>query len=402
MKKKLYLFTESFSSDKREEFFEKELPFLCAEFEKVIVIPLYEDNYHLLYSNPKLEIMQFNAFAPCNRMKILFLNLPAIISVFLFEYRKTHNRAFYLKNSRQLFNTLILRVAAAGSLEKVLKKDLSQSVFYTYWFNQWTFILSLLKKKHPMLKLATRAHGSDYKEEQTGTTLPFRYFQLKMVNCIFPVSEYAKIYLHEKFNCDPRKIIVSRLGIENLRTSAPVDSDKLIILSCSSLIPLKRVHLIPQVLRNIKTSIHWVHFGSGPEMENIKLQCNGLPGNISTDLKGFVPNPQFLSFLSEHPVSFFLNVSEFEGIPVTLMEAISFGVPVIGTNVGGVSEIVNETTGCLIEKDFDPVKVASYIETEHHKKNIYSAEKRKQIQEFFRLNFFSGTNYSTLAARLAK
>lgn len=44
----------------------------------------------------------------------------------------------------------------------------------------------------------------------------------------------------------------------------------------------------------------------------------------------------------------FLNVSMSEGIPVSIMEAMSFGVPVIATKVGGTSEIVNQENGSLL------------------------------------------------------
>jgi glycosyltransferase involved in cell wall biosynthesis len=41
-------------------------------------------------------------------------------------------------------------------------------------------------------------------------------------------------------------------------------------------------------------------------------------------------------------------LSESEGVPVSIMEAQSFGIPVIATNVGGTSEIVNERVGILL------------------------------------------------------
>ena len=47
-----------------------------------------------------------------------------------------------------------------------------------------------------------------------------------------------------------------------------------------------------------------------------------------------------------------INVSESEGLPVSMMEAQMAGLPVIGTDVGGVSEIVRPDTGILLPKDF--------------------------------------------------
>lgn len=49
----------------------------------------------------------------------------------------------------------------------------------------------------------------------------------------------------------------------------------------------------------------------------------------------------------------FVNMSLSEGIPVSIMEAISFGIPIIATNVGGNAEIVNDETGVLIPVNID-------------------------------------------------
>jgi colanic acid/amylovoran biosynthesis glycosyltransferase len=51
-----------------------------------------------------------------------------------------------------------------------------------------------------------------------------------------------------------------------------------------------------------------------------------------------------------------------EGIPVALIEAMSFGIPVIATNTGGIPELVIEGTGLLVPPA-DPVALAEAIET---------------------------------------
>ncbi|MBL3200697.1 glycosyltransferase, partial [Klebsiella pneumoniae] len=57
-------------------------------------------------------------------------------------------------------------------------------------------------------------------------------------------------------------------------------------------------------------------------------------------LWGTVPHETIISFFAANPVHLFLNLSTMEGIPVSIMEAISFGIPVVATDVGAVSEIV--------------------------------------------------------------
>ena len=47
----------------------------------------------------------------------------------------------------------------------------------------------------------------------------------------------------------------------------------------------------------------------------------------------------------------FINTSESEGIPVSIMEALSFGIPVIAPDIGGISEIITSgLNGILIDR----------------------------------------------------
>jgi len=54
-------------------------------------------------------------------------------------------------------------------------------------------------------------------------------------------------------------------------------------------------------------------------------------------------------------------VSASEGVPVSIMEALSFGIPVIATDVGGTGELISNKNGLLIPKDFESEKVAGQI-----------------------------------------
>ena len=77
---------------------------------------------------------------------------------------------------------------------------------------------------------------------------------------------------------------------------------------------------------------------------------------------GQVSNREVISYYMNNHVNLFINVSESEGIPVSIMEAISFGIPVIATDVGGTSEIVIDGfNGLLLNKTFDIDKLVDVI-----------------------------------------
>jgi glycosyltransferase involved in cell wall biosynthesis len=62
------------------------------------------------------------------------------------------------------------------------------------------------------------------------------------------------------------------------------------------------------------------------------------------------------------PVDVFINISMSEGVPVSIMEAQSFGLPVIATDVGGTKEIMTATNGILLPSSPTIVEVADAME----------------------------------------
>ncbi len=57
---------------------------------------------------------------------------------------------------------------------------------------------------------------------------------------------------------------------------------------------------------------------------------------------GYGSIDDLMLFFKENSVDLFINASITEGTPVSIMEAISCGIPIIATDVGGNPEIVSE------------------------------------------------------------
>jgi len=90
-----------------------------------------------------------------------------------------------------------------------------------------------------------------------------------------------------------------------------------------------------------------VVLGDGRDRQFLESMAEqmGLSGNV--DFRGFVGQDVISDELSTSDV--FVLPSFAEGIPVSLMEAMATGIPVIATNVGGVSElVVNHETGLIV------------------------------------------------------
>ena len=128
-------------------------------------------------------------------------------------------------------------------------------------------------------------------------------------------------------------------------------------------------------------------------MGDLKGKASNLPSNIKFEFKGFVPNLEVLEYYGNNSIDLFINVSESEGIPVSIMEAISYGIPILATDVGGTSEIVTPQTGILIPKDFKPKGSALIINKLINKEIIFS---RKEIRLFWEKHYNAKKNYQEL------
>jgi colanic acid/amylovoran biosynthesis glycosyltransferase len=106
-----------------------------------------------------------------------------------------------------------------------------------------------------------------------------------------------------------------------------------------------------------------VHFGSGPLMREIDEYCTAnLDNNIKRVFKGKTNNNDILNYYLDKQPDLFINLSKSEGVPLSIMEAMSCSIPVLATNVGGTSEIVSNKNGVLLETNFNDKVVAKEIE----------------------------------------
>jgi glycosyltransferase involved in cell wall biosynthesis len=127
--------------------------------------------------------------------------------------------------------------------------------------------------------------------------------------------------------------------------------------------------------------------------------AKSLPQNITWAMPGMVPNTEVLTFFKNKPVDCFINVSSSEGLPVSIMEATSYGIPVIATNVGGTNEIVNEQTGILLPADPSIEEIANNL-ISLIKSKSRNPTFRKGVYQYWNENFNAGHNYTAFCKTL--
>jgi glycosyltransferase involved in cell wall biosynthesis len=280
------------------------------------------------------------------------------------------------------------------------KLNFHDSVFYSYWLDEKAIALSLLKKKHPNVTCISRAHGWDvYQERHKENYLPFRNFILSELDSTFTISQNGKDYLSTQFPSFKEKISISRLGTLGLhQNTTKKEIPNIQILSISSIIPLKRVDKILKVISQItERKIHWTHIGDGLLIDPIQKQAKekGYQNpNFSFSILGQKSNTEVREFLSKNHIDLFINLSETEGIPVSIMEAQSAGIPVLATAVGGIPEIVNNENGILVDKDEKDEMITQKIIDYFNLPKEEKQKKRERSYQNWKVNYNAETNYT--------
>lgn len=247
----------------------------------------------------------------------------------------------------------------SGSREEV--------IFYTFWCNQYSLPLIVHRKKYPKYHMITRLHGCDlYEERYLYERQPFkRIINQGMEKLFFAAERPMQYYLEKHTELDKRKTKVLRLGVDDIRpVKRCVREEPMVLVSCSNVIPLKRVNLIVEALALLDEKVYWVHFGAGESMLDIQKLTEeklGKKSNITYCLKGYTPNAQIRQFYQENQVDCFITTSSTEGgSPVSIMEAMSAGVPIIGTAVGDIPFMI-KGNGILLDIDPTAEKIADAI-----------------------------------------
>lgn len=301
----------------------------------------------------------------------------------------------------------IFRVLTFPFIEGEIKeaKEGSDIYLYSYWLSRPAYCICGFKEKYKNynIKCFSRAHGYDlYESRNSMNYLPFKKFISQQLDYIYFISKDGYNYFKEKHGrLDDNKLKISYLGTYNEYDyiKKTVKKNEIVIASCSSIIPIKRLDLIIETISYLQGKglpITWLHIGTGELIEIIQQEAKQKLKEQSFLFLGQIDNDDILQTYMRYDVDYFINLSDSEGIPVSIMEAISVGIPAIARNVGGNSEIVDSQSGYLINhneitRDFSDIY--SFIQERIYNLELY---KRKSLMSVKRWrNFFSANqNYT--------
>ena len=307
MPKNLIVITKLFPYNFTEAFLESETPFLQEKFKNIIFMPLLKGSIRPNFSSLSVDDSYNILYAKKARMFIRTLHSFDLYKSLFFHRRTLFKKKMLIACIKQQIHVQIIK--------RIIKNNPSNftedTIVYSYWFNAPVYAFLKIRKKYRMkYRVVCRAHRWDVYDENGD--MPYRRYCIEHIDKIFPISQDACDFLTKKYGYKD-KYILSRLGVQkqNVTTkeSPPFNFQ---VLTVSQLI-----------------------------------QRIDIP-NMRTTFMGYVPNVEIMQFMEESKVDVFINLSTSEGVPVSIMEAQSYGIPVIATNVGGTGEIIDKDNGILL------------------------------------------------------
>lgn len=280
-------------------------------------------------------------------LKALFLNPFSLIRILSDIFIQTRNPAIALKNLAVLPKAVYLS-------ESVRKASVTH--LHAHWgttTSTMAYIISILTGIPWSLTL----HRGDIKENNM---LKVKVNAAMFTRCI---SENGKrMVLNIVGKGYENKIVVIPMGVESdeLPNDISTRNVPFVIAVPASLLPVKGHKYMIETCALLKKhgmlDFRCYFFGLGylrnELMTHIEkaglIDCILMPGQI--------PNEELMELYKTRKVDLVVLPSintedgDHEGVPVSLMEAMAHGIPVISTNTGGVSELIGDGSGIMIEE----------------------------------------------------
>lgn len=365
---KIVLITEKYPYGQREQFLDAELQYCKENNINIDIIPqnvnFSWENHRQLPENVSLKLIGNPSLFS---LQYLVFSVQALISPdFREEMAKLKNSKMLCKDNIKaalffFLKALFIKAKLEKEYGNILSEKPEEITFYTYWMVEAACAIAMLKKQYGC-KAISRVHGYDlYLERHANSYSPFHEWIVAHLDRVHPVTKAGKDYLESRYG-KRGNIEVQYLGTDDYGMSPQADSNVYTILSCSNVIPIKRVDLIANAIKLIDDKrVHWVHFGDGVSFDNVASIVMEIQ-NAKCELAGRKTHQEVFDYYCNNHVDLFINVSTTEGLPVSIMEAMSFGIPTIATDVGGTYEIVNDgVNGRLLKSDITAAELASEI-----------------------------------------
>lgn len=279
-------------------------------------------------------------------------------------------KLYVLKNKTQLLPLIqnknidveICSINSIFEIKAFLKfiKDIKKfkpDIIHSQMYNA-NILSRFIKIILPKSKLINHYHGMS--EWMTKPKLYLDKITSSMVDKFIVVSQKSFDVRLEREGYPKEKMVLLHNSVDlepTTKDEVHVKKNVLTIGMASRLIPLKNIegaiYMMSELIKK-GFDLHLVVAGDGPEKENILEYVSELGLSDKVDLLGFVADMK--NFYDK--IDIFCISSKTEDLPLSIVEAMMSGKPVLASNVGGIPGIVGDVPCTMLIDDFcDPIEI---------------------------------------------
>lgn len=343
----------------------QELPWLCEHFSRVVMV----GNWGVRTITGDEE-SPYAVIKPIGGILRAWAEAPFRKELWQEIFRMRRDGCLTLKNALKLLAFTQRGLKMHYWAERMIRASSdATTTFYSFWMSYDAYAGALCKRRHPKARFVARGHAYDIDTERN----PLNPYLMKQTiadraDGLYLISQTAKgqymNYMRGRVNED--KVHVLAMGsagrpAQTCREAPRFAQGVLRVVSCAQIIPIKQVPMLVQALAQWDgMPLCWTHIGGGEGEEELRqLAAFKLDpkDNVICEILGAQDSERIQQIYETRAFDVFVNTSRKEGVPISIMEAMRYGTPVIAPNVGGIPELVTPEVGWL----FDPEEGAEGV-----------------------------------------
>lgn len=382
-----------------EKFIEEYILYLA--YNKKPIIYLYETDGHNAFDNPKIYekliksgIKIYKSKNPCNNFwnpenahhlsEIIKIEKINIVHTFLFNPDFTiYSIINGLSNTRHLLQTQYkdLNLSPNQKNNMLNLKKLPQTQKNFTWVSSKLCDFSVaLEENTPLWKLRKKIIDNELELLVSSQT--------DIIHVVSKKAQQKWLQMNKNVRLSPccsigKKDIIQINNTIQKTTSTPQKG--LIFCTISRLVEEKGLGLLIKSFQTHNKSHpddKLIIGGTGPLEKKLKKLAKN---SKNINFIGKLTRSQVINTLSNSHV--FVLLSESEGFPLTIQEAMACSLPILATNVGGILDLVQPNCGKLIkpnDKEMVIKKLSWYSNPQNRKKIIkMGKESKKRIHKYY-------------------
>jgi len=181
---------------------------------------------------------------------------------------------------------------------------------------------------------------------------------LRNTDCIVSPSHYLAD-IHQKYGIS-QSIEVSPLGLNSIKKNKRVTGSPLVFAFLGNIHELKNAYLLAEVFKGVTGEARLLYFGSGEKHYIDKLIAE-IEGDERITYRGGYSPSQLADILNQLDIVVVPSISE--NYPLVVREALSAGVPVLASRVGGIPEIVTHLRNGILFDPADKQELELWLQT---------------------------------------